>query len=209
MRPRHYSFTPPAAAANTIATLQTLVGAGSLALDGTYGTTGFTWFAYKLTLTSVNNLSARTFTISYVDENGLAQTATTAGPNATTLATNIYAKQVTAITVDGAAAAVSVGHAVVGIGPWKSLPFRSGYQESGVSVGIDTTANVTVQITFANVVELPVIQGTIDAFDHPSLTGITASAYGSFDDRVLAVRLKINSWTAGAIRYDLSVASKG
>lgn len=209
MRPRHYDKTPVAASATSIAALQTLAAAGSLSLSGTYGSSGFDWFAYRVTLTSANNLSGVTFTIAYEDADGIARTATTAGPNATTLSTSIYAKRVTSISTDGAAAAVSVGNGFAAYGPWKVLPFRSGYQASGVGVTVTGTANAGIEFTYANVADLSIISGTFDAFDHPSLQSITSSAYGSLDERVVGVRLKVNSYTSGSVRYDLAVAAVG
>lgn len=210
MRPRHYSYTREAATNTSIAALQTLGGAGSLTLDGTYGANGFTSeLAWKLTLTSANNLSARTFTINYIDAQGNAQVATSAGPNATTLATSIYVNKVTSISVDGAVTAVSVGHAQVGFGPWKGLPMRLNTGNSSASIGIDGTANVGLQVTYANIADNTVFTGTFDAFDHAALQALTASDFASLETRVTGCRFKINSWTSGALRLDLAVAAEG
>jgi len=210
MRPRHYSYSREAASNTSIAALQTLAGAGSLTLDGTYGTTGFTsGLAWNLTLTSANNLSARTFTVNYIDAQGNAQSTTSSGPNATTLATSIYVSQVTSITVDGAVTEVSVGHAQVGYGPWKGLPMRLNTGNSSASIGIGGTANVGLEVTYANIADNTVFAGTFDSFDHEALQSLTASDFASLETRVIGCRLKINSWTSGAIRLDLAVAAEG
>ena len=41
MRPRHYSYTPEAAATNSISLSQAVVGAAALTQTGTYGVNGF------------------------------------------------------------------------------------------------------------------------------------------------------------------------
>jgi hypothetical protein len=41
MRPRHYSYTPEAAATNSISLSQAVVGAAALTQTGTYGANGF------------------------------------------------------------------------------------------------------------------------------------------------------------------------
>jgi hypothetical protein len=214
MRSRHYAYTPEAAGAATIAALQTLAGAGSLTLDGTYGTNGFTSeLAWKLTLTSANNLSARTFTISYLDAQGNAQTATTAGPNATTLSTTIYAQKVTAITVDGAATAVSVGHANVGYGPWKHLPSRVGYTPSSAMLSYAGTATLAMEATQANIGDNSVFTGTFDYYTKtvnvlPAVSTANTVIY-DYDRREMGTRLRVDAWTSGQIRLDLSVPAAG
>lgn len=214
MRSRHYAYTPEAAGAATIAALQTLAGAGSLSLDGTYGASGFpSELAWKLTLTSANNLSARTFTITYLDAQGNSQTATTAGPNATTLSTTIYAQMVTAISVDGAVTAVSVGHANVGYGPWKHLPSRVGYTPSSVMLSKAGTATLAIEATQANIGDNAVFAGTFDYYTKtvnvtPAVSTGSTVIYDC-DRREMGMRLRVDAWTSGQIRMDLSVPAAG
>lgn len=212
MRPRHYVYTPEGAGTATIAALQTLVGAGSLTLNGTYGSTGFpSGLAMALTFTSVNNLSARTFTVTYLDAQGNSQTATTAGPNAATLQTTIYAQQVTSITVDGAVTAVSVGHVVVGFGPWKHITSRIGFPNASAMLSKTGTATVGMQATIANIADNALFAGTFDYYtkdvNMTPTTSTASSVVYDFDRREIGARLMITSYTSGTIRLDLSVQS--
>lgn len=214
MRSRHYAYTPEAASAVSIAALQTLVGAGSLTLNGPYAVSGFpSELAWTITLTSVNNLSARTFTISYLDAQGNAQTATSAGPNATTLSTTVFATMVTRITVDGAAAAVSVGHVNVGYGPWKHTPSRVGYTPCSAMLSKAGTATLAVEATHANIGDNTVFTGTFDYFtkavNFTPATSTGSTVIYDFDRREMGMRLRIDAWTSGKIRLDLSVAAAG
>lgn len=218
MRARHYAFTPEGAATDSIATTQTLADAGSLSLDGTYGANGFGYSvtysksqlapAWELTLTAPGDESGVNFTITYLDANGVEQSATVAGPNATTSNAGVYAQKVLSVTADGATTDISVGHVVVGFGPWKSLPFRKGYPGATVSVGVGV-ANYGLQITYANINDNDTFGGTFDAFDHPTLSNKVASGYAVMEDRVVGFRLKVNSWTSGEIRMDLAVPMVG
>lgn len=219
MRARHYAFTPEAASPTSIATVQSTAGAGSLVLDGTYGANGFGYStresktslrpAWQLTITAVADESANTYVITYLDANGVQQSITTLGPNATTTVLNAYAMQVLSVTVNAAATDISIGHVVVGYGPWKALPFRRGYVNSTVSVGLGGTANYSLEITYANIVDNDTFGATFDFFDHPTLVNKAVSGYAQMLERVVGFRLKVNSWTSGEIRMDLAVPMVG
>ncbi len=59
MRPRHYSYTPEAAATNSISLSQAVVGADALTQTGTYGVNGFpSELAWNITITSSADISA-------------------------------------------------------------------------------------------------------------------------------------------------------
>lgn len=213
MRPRHYSYTPEAAGTATIAALQTLAAAGDLSLSGTYGANGFSsGLMWKLTLTSANNLSARTFTINYIDAQGNAQTATTAGPNATTLTTSIYAQKVTSISVDGAADSVSVGHVNVGYGPWKHLASRLGYTPSSVMIAKSGTATVALECTMANIADNALFTAGFDYYTQTATitpTGSGTMQVYALNSREIGARLRIDAYTSGSINVDISVSAKG
>ncbi len=123
----------------TIAPVQTLAAAGSLKLSPNNSGLSNSNYVYdrvirSVSLTSVNNLSGVSFTItgigSPVDENGnptqvLSQVSEVlAGPNANTVqSVNIYS-QIISITTNAAAAAVSAGFGTSGITDYVFLDYN-------------------------------------------------------------------------------------
>ncbi len=137
-QPSVYEWT----AANTtaVAALQSLAGAGSLTLNGSLvpaatprqGFVQFPKYVRSVSLTSANNLSGVNFTIHGVSENGSDETQTIAGPNANTVETTNVFYEVTAITTNGAAAAVSAGTGHIG----HTFPFLFNYNSPYPALGI-------------------------------------------------------------------------
>lgn len=207
MRPRHYSYTPEAAATNSISLSQAVVGAAALTQTGTYGANGFpSELAWNITITSSANISAVNLTIVYLDAQLNQQSIVVAGPNATTKNAGIYATKIISVTTSASASNILIGHTNVGFAPWKVIPSRGVSSTTGVSIGIDGTANITLQTTFANIADNAIFAGTFDVF---SLAALTASAFDTVDSREIGVRLKFNSWSSGNVRLDLSVSAKG
>ena len=210
MRPRHYSYTPEAAATNSISLSQAVVGAAALTQTGTYGANGFpSELAWNITITSSANISAVNLTIVYLDAQLNQQTVTVAGPNTTTKDAGIYASKIISVTTSASASNISIGHTNVGYAPWKVIPSRGVSSTTGASIGIDGTANITLQTTFANIADNAIFAGTFDVFSHSYLAALTASAFDTIDTREIGVRLKFNSWSSGNVRLDLSVSAKG
>lgn len=210
MRPRHYSYSPETAATNSISLSQAVVGAAALTQTGTYGVNGFTSkLAWNITITSTANISAVNVTIVYIDAQLNQQSVTVSCPNTTTKDAGIYATKIISVTTSGSASNISIGHTNVGFAPWQGIPSRGVSHTTGASIGIDGTANVTLQTTFANIADNAIFAGTFDVFSHSYLVGLTASAFDTIDTREIGVRLKINSWSSGNIRLDLSVSAKG
>ena len=210
MRPRHYSYTPEAAATNSISLSQAVVGAAALTQTGTYGANGFTSeLAWNITITSSANISGVDITFVYLDAQQNQQTLTVAGPNTTTKDAGIYASKIISVTTSASASNISIGHTNVGYAPWKVIPSRGVSSTTGASIGIDGTANITLQTTFANIADNAIFAGTFDVFSHSYLAALTASAFDTVDTREIGVRLKFNSWSSGAVRLDLSVSAKG
>ena len=210
MRPRHYSYTPEAAATNSISLSQAVVGAAALTQTGTYGANGFTSeLAWNITITSSADISAVNVTIVYLDAQQNQQTLTVAGPNTTTKDAGIYASKIISVTTSASASNISIGHTNVGYAPWKVIPSRGVSSTTGASIGIDGTANITLQTTFANIADNAIFAGTFDVFSHSYLAALTASAFDTIDTREIGVRLKFNSWSSGNVRLDLSVSAKG
>jgi len=210
MRPRHYSYTPEAAATNSISLSQAVVGAAALTQTGTYGVNGFTsGIAWNITITSSADISAVNVTIVYLDAQLNQQTVTVAGPNTTTKDAGIYATKIISVTTSASASNILIGHTNVGFAPWKVIPSRGVSSTTGASIGIDGTANITLQTTFANIADNAIFAGTFDVFSHSYLAALTASAFDTVDTREIGVRLKFNSWSSGNVRLDLSVSAKG
>jgi hypothetical protein len=210
MRPRHYSYTPEAAATNSISLSQAVVGAAALTQTGTYGANGFTSkLAWNITITSSANISGVDITFVYLDAQQNQQTLTVAGPNTTTKDAGIYASKIISVTTSASASNISIGHTNVGYAPWKVIPSRGVSSTTGASIGIDGTANITLQTTFANIADNAIFAGTFDVFSHSYLAALTASAFDTIDTREIGVRLKFNSWSSGNVRLDLSVSAKG
>jgi len=210
MRPRHYSYTPEAAATNSISLSQAVVGAAALTQTGTYGANGFpSELAWNITITSSANISGVNLTIVYLDAQLNQQTVTVACPNATTKDAGIYATKIISVTTSASASNILIGHTNVGFAPWKVIPSRGVSSTTGASIGIDGTANITLQTTFANIADNAMFSGTFDVFSHSYLAALTASAFDTVDTREIGVRLKFNSWSSGNVRLDLSVSAKG
>ena len=210
MRPRHYSYTPEAAATNSISLSQAVVGAAALTQTGTYGANGFpSELAWNITITSSADISGVDITFVYLDAQLNQQTVTVAGPNATTKDAGIYATKIISVTTSASASNILIGHTNVGFAPWKVIPSRGVSSTTGASIGIDGTANITLQTTFANIADNAIFAGTFDVFSHSFLAALTASAFDTVDTREIGVRLKFNSWSSGNVRLDLSVSAKG
>ena len=210
MRPRHYSYTPEAAATNSISLSQAVVGAAALTQTGTYGANGFpSELAWNITITSSADISGVNLTIVYLDAQLNQQSVVVAGPNATTKDAGIYATKIISVTTSASASNILIGHTNVGFAPWKVIPSRGVSSTTGASIGIDGTANITLQTTFANIADNAIFAGTFDVFSHSYLAALTASAFDTVDTREIGVRLKFNSWSSGAVRLDLSVSAKG
>jgi hypothetical protein len=210
MRPRHYSYTPEAAATNSISLSQAVVGAAALTQTGTYGANGFpSELAWNITITSSADISGVDITFVYLDAQLNQQTVTVAGPNTTTKDAGIYASKIISVTTSASASNILIGHTNVGFAPWKVIPSRGVSSTTGASIGIDGTANITLQTTFANIADNAIFAGTFDVFSHSYLAALTASAFDTVDTREIGVRLKFNSWSSGNVRLDLSVSAKG
>ena len=210
MRPRHYSYTPEAAATNSISLSQAVVGAAALTQTGTYGANGFpSELAWNITITSSADISGVDITFVYLDAQLNQQTVTVAGPNTTTKDAGIYAAKIISVTTSASASNILIGHTNVGFAPWKVIPSRGVSSTTGASIGIDGTANITLQTTFANIADNAIFAGTFDVFSHSYLAALTASAFDTVDTREIGVRLKFNSWSSGNVRLDLSVSAKG
>lgn len=120
MSSRYLKYTFPAVDTQAISLIQTLVAAGDLALNGslvdsTGSEVSFITNGYSRTvsITSVNDLSLATFTVTGT-QNGVVITENIAGPNNASVTGAISFDVITSITVDIAVAAVSIGSGLDG-----------------------------------------------------------------------------------------------
>jgi hypothetical protein len=112
---RYLNYTFPAANEDDVCLLQTTTGAGNLILNGLLANPINSQVSYlergysrQLSLTSANNLAGRTFTITGI-QNGVSITEDIAGPNNNTILSTLIYDVVTSVSVDGAAADISIG----------------------------------------------------------------------------------------------------
>lgn len=207
MRPVSLILAPIAAAAASIAALQTTAGAGNLTLVSPAPT--YTNFAPQITLTSAGNISAVSFTITGTDADGKTISETLAGPNANTVTTTRYFSTVTRVAVNGAVGTnTSVGAAVTGASKSVSLdylakPFAVGYSAENFT----GTMTVKSQHTFSNILDPaidPVWYDDTAAFDPlGAFTGKTANAEGSTNTPCRAIRIVNTAWTSGQVSLNL------
>lgn len=200
MRPITQTRQLAAGAAFSVAQDQQLGAAGDLTLDGTLVVDGVAQLGSqrRVILESAGNISATNFTITGTDDSGAVISETLAGPNATTIPTELSFSTVTQIAAD-AAFATDVEIGTDGVGASQAVPLDQYISPFNVSlgVGIDGTVDVTVQFTFDDVFgDAP---GPFDWTDHPDLTGITADDDATFISPVSACRLLTNSGVGTAV----------
>ena len=152
---------------------------------------------------SATDHSAKTAALVGTDANDRAQTETMALPNnaATTTSTK-YFKTLTSITPSATIGAdtMDIGWSDVCVTPMYPVNWRQGPPFS-ISVGIDITGtiNYDMQHRFSNIWESATVgQGDSGWFDHSSIAAKTADADGNYAYPVTALRILVNSLTAGA-----------
>lgn len=190
-----------AAGVNTsVAQDQQLGAAGDLTLDGTLVVDGVAQLGSqrRVILESAGNISATNFTITGTDDSGAIISETLAGPNATTIATELNFSTVTQIAAD-AAFATDVEIGTDDVGASQTVPLDQYLTPFNVSLAlvITGTVDVTVEFTFDDVFgDFP---GPHSWTDHPDLTNITADADATFISPVSACRLLTNSGDGEAV----------
>lgn len=204
MRPVVYTFI--ATDASYVCASQTTGAAGNLIINGTgRNPNKFAGeviipggFERQLTLTSAGNISAVNFTITGLSMRGAAQTEVIAGPNATTVTTTNYWKEIYSIAASAAvASAVTVGIGSVG----QSNPFLCDYYLTldavATQVDVTGTINYTAQVTLDN----PQTNAAPLWFSHPTaaLVGATTDQLGLLSIPVVAQRILVNSSAAGSL----------
>jgi len=190
-----------AAGVNTsVAQDQQLAAAGDLTLDGTLVVDGVAQLGSQrqVRLESAGDISATNFTITGTDDSGAIISETLAGPNATTIATELNFSTVTQIAADSAFATdVEIG--TNNIGASQTVPLDQYLTPFNVSLAviITGTVDVTVEYTFDDIFgDFP---GPHSWTDHPDLTNVTADEDGTFISPVSACRLLTNSGDGTAV----------
>ena len=194
MRPIALSFTP--VVADTAGYLTGATGAGPFiptALEP--GDT----LAHLFTIDSSADLSLITFTVTGIDMYGDRVVEDIVGPNATTVdSVNYY------LSIESVSVSATLGLNTADFG-WANgaytKPIVLSYVNQTFSVGmgitVSGTIDYTVQHTFTDLFD-KTLPYPPNWFNHSFLITQTTSADGNYAFNVLAVRMLLNSFTAGA-----------
>lgn len=196
MRPISLSYTPEAASTTGYA-------------SGVSGTSGVAFvlassspgdgLGHTITIAPSGSVTGN-YTITGTDSDGNVLTETLATNTTSTVTSVYYYATVTEILAPSGigAATVDIGWTGVSVSPtvvmdWKSSPFSVGF-----GVDISGTINYTVQHTFANVLDPLIDSPSAKWWDHSSVASKTADTDGNYAFNIAAIRLLINSVSAGA-----------
>ena len=175
--------------------------AGGYALTATTAADGC---AHPVTIggLAATNHNAKTFTIVGSDANDVAITDAIAGPNgvATVTSTKRF-KTVTSVTVSATTGAdtFNIGWTALASTPWVLLNTGKTPFEVGIgAVLVSGAANYDLEHTYDDVTTNETVQV---AYNNPTMAGETASTDVGLVHPVRAVRLDINSHTAGVMRF--------
>lgn len=196
---KHITITVVAASTTSVATAQTLAGAGAMTLtasptvsDTVIGTT----IGHLVSLTSTGALSGVNFTIVGQDPDGQLLTETIAGPSNSTVLTTNYFTTVTSIAASGAVGtAISAGFAAAGATRRIPIDFRTGDFSVGLAVDYSGTSTVTVQETFTDILTVTNASQYV-WYPVASMSAVTASTMGGLTLPCTAVRLILVSFSA-------------
>lgn len=205
---RQISLAPAAQSANNIALSQS-PGAGAITLNGSAVSGGVATLdiARRILITPGGADSGITYTVTGTSRTGAALTETMQGVNnPSTIITTQDFKTVTAVTHSGSVAGtVTVGtsNATTSMSSeWMVLDTACNPMQEGIAVFVTGTANYTVEYTYDD--PNNPYSGTfptafnITSGSLTSKTGNADSQGNKFDWPIFAVRLTINSYTAGA-----------
>lgn len=169
-----------------------LTGAGPFTLTVSTPTDGL---AHQASLTSLQNLSAITFTLTGTDPDGKAQTEDVTGPNATTVESTKYWKTLTTVTASSTLGAntLDVGWVDEVSSITYPIDWRSPYA-CNIHVDVTGTINFTVQETFADV-----LGGTAAIWHNiTALASKTADTTSTASIGATAIRIITNSYSSTA-----------
>lgn len=183
---------------------QSAAGAGNLTINGLLASGGVATLtgagmARQVVITSADDDSGITFTITGTGPNGQSISETVAGPDTTTATTTNYFRTVTQVAVSGATAStVTVGTNGVGSSRIVQPDLHITPFNIGVGCEVTGTINYTVQHTFDEIG-----YGTdLTWFDHASIADESTDADGNYAFPVRGIRVEINSGT-GSVKTTL------
>lgn len=155
---RSLSYIFPAGNTTDVCLLQTLGVAGNLTINGNLanlvnGQVSFIQKGYsrQISLTSVNNLSGRQFTITGM-QNGITITENVTGPNNNTVYSVQVYDVISSISVDGAVNGVSVGTGYIGFFPLIAINLERPIISYSLAITPDDTTPTIVYNTLYNIV---------------------------------------------------------
>lgn len=199
MRPNKSStYTPAALSANGLANDVAYSG-GGYALTATSAADGL---AHIITIlgNAATNHSAKTFTITGTDADGVAQTEAIAGPNGVaTVSSTKYFLTVTSVTVSATTAAdtFDIGWTGVSVSPTYPIDWVK-LSNCNITIDISGTINFSVQETYENPFSLTGPAQSSPWVAISALASKTADTSGQATVGACAIRVLVNSVTAGA-----------
>jgi len=213
MRPIQVSLSFASADDNGIAASQTPVDGDPLTLDGAYASGGVATLTPPavVTLTSGDDISASTFTVTGTNAAGVVISENIAGPNnETTTGLLEFATVTEILCTDGTYTTeeLSAGADDAGLGPtaWWPLDIYNPNQVTSISCNLlSGTVSYDVQYTNENPFDADITQLVV-AHPTAALTAATASQTASTTTLMRAVRVDINSGV-GALRVTVTQQS--
>jgi len=207
-RPHTFSLTPDAADDNGISVSQTPAagGAQNLTITGALASGGVATMdvARQVIITSAGDESGRTFSVTGTNVHGDVIKEDITGINIG-VATSVHDyKTVTQVQVDAdTAGAVLVGTSGVLASAWYPLN-RIEFATHSIAGIISGTANYDAELTYDDLFNLDVAApqtagAAPTVFNHATVVNETTSQEGTIAAPATGVRLKINSFTAGAV----------
>ena len=165
--------------------------------------------AHVVSLTSTADLHLIDMTLTGTDADGFAQTEVVAGPNNNTVYGTKYFRSLSSVAAASTLGANTMGIGIKDVCVSQTVPInrlQSSFSDTQ-DVAITGTTNYTVQYTNQELylASPPVLTW----YAHASLTTKTASAASSLTAPFTALRLLINSLTAGATLVFTSIQTRG
>ena len=200
MRPQYFgTYTPADDDTNGFASA--VGGTAGVAFVLDEATTADDDLGHKVIITPSGSITGN-FTLTGTDANDRAQTETLATDTVNAVTSTKYYKTLTEVLAPAGIGAetVDIGWTDDVVSPMYLVNWRQGPPFS-ISVGVDIsgTINYDVQHRFDNVwASATVGQGDSGWFDHSSIAAKTADADGNYAYPVTAMRVLLNSLTAGA-----------
>jgi len=201
-RPKEIDIDPADVDVDGIVAAETLLAAGNFTIGGALASGGSVTFDYprQLVQDCTGNEAGRTWTITGTDEDGVAQTESLSGLNATTgeNAAGVYWSSITQIASDDATAN-DVAFGTVDEVQTKTYPLDF-YANEAATISVDVTGTIdyTVQETFNPVLDLSSPANNATWVDITAFADKTADVTSTATRNATAVRLTVNSYTNGA-----------